>query len=97
MAFEQKGEGGEVRYGYRVIARVGAWTYRPNEGGNGEGTIDAVLLDEHAAYAHKSDVSLELRTKKGAVLRWPEAEKFGTCLIVATSPLGGGPRPAPHP
>jgi hypothetical protein len=83
--FGRQGMGGRVLYGYREVARVGTWKYQPDD--KGAGTVDVELFDIHPAYAHKSDVALELTTKTGGVLRWPEAELLSdTCLVVPGPP-----------
>ena len=84
--FGRKGTGGRVLYGYRVIAEVETWSYTPEPNGKGEGTVEVTLTDLHPAYAHKSDVSLELVGKTGT-LRWPSAELLSdTCLVVPGPP-----------
>lgn len=95
MALEQTGNGGVIKYGFRTIANVGAWTYRPVEDGKGAGTIDAVLIDDHAAYAHKTDVAIELTKKNGTTLVWATAERFGDCLIVNEAPVTRKPTATP--
>jgi hypothetical protein len=84
--FGTQGRGGVLMYGYRQVAEVGSWKYVPNTDGKGEGTIEVELRNEHAAYADQSDVSVELQTKTGGMLRWASAERFGDTLIVAGPP-----------
>lgn len=83
--FGRQGSGGTVMYGYRQVARVGKWAYKPEE--NGSGLIDVQLYDIDPVYGSKSDVSLELTTKTGGTLRWAEAELISdTCIVVAAGP-----------
>jgi hypothetical protein len=84
--FGKQGRGGSILYGYRKVAEVVSWKYAPNPNGKGEGTIEVELRDQHPAYIDQSDVSVELQTKTGGMLRWESAERFGDTLIVAGPP-----------
>ena len=89
--FSRQGIGGRVMYGYRQVARVGKWTYKPED--NGGAVIDVELLDVDPVYGTKTDVSLELALKTGGTLTWPEAELISdACVVVAGAPAG-----APQP
>lgn len=86
LVFGRKGTGGRVLYGYRVIAEVQSWSYAPEPSGKGEGTVEVTLTDLHPAYAHKSDVTLELVSRTGT-LKWASAELVSeTCLVVPGPP-----------
>lgn len=88
--FGKQGSGGRVMYGYREVGKVGVWKFTPDA--TGAGLVDVALYDVNPVYAGKSAVTLELTTKAGGTLRWPEAELISdTCVVVPGPPLGHAP------
>lgn len=74
----RKGTSGKVLNGYRVAARVAAWSYKPEpphgSAPPGAGTVDVTLEDVDALWLRGDRFVLELKSETGAILRWEESQ-----------------------
>lgn len=93
MSSPLRGTGGKVKNGYRVAARVAAWSYKPEPERQGTppgaGVIDVVLEDVDPLWLTGERFVLELKASSGGILRWEEAQAemiSDTCFVVTCGP-----------
>lgn len=87
----KRGTGGTVKFGYRVVAQVGAWTYRPEPPHSGappgSGVVDVRLTNVQAMYLSQED-QFDLRVREGNMVWLFENASYisDECFTVTASP-----------